>query len=122
MLLNTFLVFSSIILGISYIPTDYSIWCSQKIIRILDQPLEFDVNIQVQTPPALVAVYNFIWVYDPDEIINFKDILNDVPDVDVFGDLAEGLTGQAECIQAEAAQDGIAEAMWQDYQCYINTL
>ena len=80
------------------------------------------MNIQAQIPPALVAVHNFIRVNDHDEIMDFKDILDDIPDVDEFGDLAEGPTGQAERIRAEATRDGIAEAMWQDYRSYMSTL
>lgn len=80
------------------------------------------MDIQAQIPPALTAVHNFIRKHDPQEILEFQDILNDVPAMDSFGDLAQGPAEQAERIRAEATRDEIAEAMWQDYQRYLREM
>ena len=80
------------------------------------------MDVQAQIPAALIAVHNFIREHDPEEILEFKDILEDLPAIDEFGDLAEGPPNQAEQRRAEATRDGIAQAMWQDYQAYLEQI
>ncbi|RDX49206.1 hypothetical protein OH76DRAFT_1350943, partial [Lentinus brumalis] len=89
---------------------------------ILDRPSEFDMDVQAQIPAGLVGVHNFIREHDPQEILDFKDILDDVPAIDGYGDLAEGPPTQAEQRHAEATRDHIAQAMWEDYQAHIGDM
>lgn len=87
--------------------------------RILDRPAQFDMDVQAQIPIALVAVHNFIREHDPEEIADFKDILEDLPNLNDFGDLAEGPATRQERAQADLTRDGIAREMWEDYQAYL---
>ena len=65
-------------------------------LSILDHPPEFNMDMQAQIPAAFIVVHNFICEHDPAEILKFKDILDDLPAIDVFGALVEGPPNQAE--------------------------
>lgn len=80
------------------------------------------MDVQARIPSALVAIHNFIRTYDPDELADFKDILEDQPDVDEFGDLASGPPTRTEQRRAEQTRDGVAEAMWADYVAYMENM
>ncbi|KAI0759073.1 hypothetical protein C8Q74DRAFT_1221647 [Fomes fomentarius] len=97
-------------------------WLNGAELIILDRPPEFDMDVQARIPSALVAVHNFIWMYDPDELADFKDILEDQPNVDEFGDLASGPPTHTKQRWAEQTRDGVAEAMWADYIAYMKNI
>lgn len=77
------------------------------------------MEIQARIPPALAAVHNFIRKYDPDELTDFVDLLDDFPDMEDFGELGTGPASRQERNRATADRDSIAEEMWADYQAYI---
>jgi hypothetical protein len=67
----------------------------------------------------LAAIHNFIRRHDAAEVLDFVDILSDVPDIDSYGDLATGPVRRAETCRAKDTRDEIAQAMWDDYQAYL---
>lgn len=93
--------------------------------KILTIAPQFPMNIQVQIPPALAALHNFIMKYDPQDV---QEYLGDSdsdsnlnpnpgqPHESEFGDLADGAVTQAEKNHATAARDALAKAMWRQYQ------
>jgi hypothetical protein len=88
-------------------------------LSILDRPPQFDMSVQARIPASLAAVHNFIRKHDPQEIHNFSDILDDIPDEEEFGELADGPSSRAERLQAQEDQEEIAQSMWEDYSAYV---
>ena len=72
------------------------------------------MSIQVCIPLALTAVYNFICIYDPDEIWDFDNNW-ELPNPG-FGNLAMGPENSEEIGKAMVKRDGIAQVMWVAYQ------
>jgi DDE superfamily endonuclease len=92
--------------------------------RILQLPVEYDMTIQALIPPALAALHNFIWQYDPEEIHTYDndklvDPQMDVHDQEFAGELGTGLVLLAEMLQANERWDRIADEMWEQYQHYL---
>jgi hypothetical protein len=94
--------------------------------RILVYPPQFNMVTQTRLPPALTAVHNFIWQYDPKDIDDFDAIEDPQPGTRAEGQaaeegqLAEGLPGAAERQQANQRQDRIAQEMWAQYQAEVS--
>lgn len=93
---------------------------------ILTCPPQFDMAVQVQVPPALAALHNFIMDHDPDDVNQFLN--SDEGDLDPnpgamrendFGLLADGAVTQAERNRATQLQDRIAQQMWESYQAEL---
>lgn len=84
------------------------------------------MSVQVQIPPALAALHNFIMEIDPHDVDEYlADSDEEESDLDPnpgqpmeneFGVLAGGHVTQAEKNQATANRDRIARAMWTDYE------
>ena len=56
----------------------------------------FRSDVQAQIPVIFIVVHNFIHKHDPEEILKFIDILEDLPAINEFGDLVKGHpTGRA---------------------------
>lgn len=88
---------------------------------ILTWPPQFDMSIQVQVPPALVALHNFIMDHDPQDVDEY--LAGNETDLDPipgqphgFGDLAAGVVSRTEKTRATTLRDQIAERMWTNYQ------
>jgi hypothetical protein len=85
--------------------------------RILVIPAEYDMSVQARIPPALCAIHNFIYRYDPDDILDSWEAssedgseLGDDPVGDNgFGNLAEGIPNRASTRNATEWRDGLAE-------------
>jgi hypothetical protein len=77
---------------------------------------------QARLPPALGAVHNFIRIHDPGEINEFRLEDFDRGTIDNRGGmgLAAGPAGIAERDRADVRRDGIAQAMWVDYQALLH--
>lgn len=94
---------------------------------ILTQPSQFSMAIQAQIPPALATTHNFIMDHDPHDIEehltgNNEDDLNPNPGqliANEFRMLADGAVTQAEKERATDNRDGIAQAMWDNYQATL---
>jgi hypothetical protein len=92
--------------------------------KILQGAPEYDMDIQVLIPPALAALHNFIRQYDPDDIdLDADDPPNFQMDSDpeFTGELGEGPATSSERARANERRDGIAAAMWEQYQDYLGT-
>ncbi|KAF8151323.1 hypothetical protein B0H34DRAFT_664762, partial [Crassisporium funariophilum] len=81
----------------------------KKHFGILTRPPQFSMAIQTKAPPGLAATHNFIMDHNPGDI-------NEYPQENEFGTLADGAVTQAEKDRATAMRNDIAEAMWNDYQ------
>jgi len=84
--------------------------------------------IQAKAPPGLATTHNFIMDHDPGDINEYLDDNEDdldmnpgIPQENEFGTLAGGAVTRAEKDRATAMRDGIAEAMWNDYQQILAT-
>ena len=85
---------------------------------ILTSRPRYNLDVVARLPPALAALHNFIRIHDPKEITDF---INDDFDLSPGGDvggLAGGFPNAAEKQVANARRDGIAQAMWVQYQEY----
>ena len=86
---------------------------------ILMIALHYNIDMQSWLAPALVAIYNFIQLYDPDEIL---DLLDEAENIQLgvqilqMGDLVLGLTRAVEKALVNGKQDDIAQSMWAQYQ------
>lgn len=79
--------------------------------------------IQAKVQPGLAATHNFITDHDPGDI---EECLDDdegdldpnpgIPQENEFGILADSAVTPADKAQAMIMRDGIAQAMWEDYQ------
>ncbi len=84
---------------------------------------EYNLRTQAKIPAALAALHNFIRVWDPEDMPDADDD-NDL-DTEISEDREETLIppenlgsniSQAERLRAAAKRDGIAKAMWDQYQ------
>ena len=73
------------------------------------------MDLQACLPAALAAIHNFIHDLDPIDLNDFQEVEDAQPGWK-SGDLAEGLTQNAEMQRANSSHDHIAEEMWQRYQ------
>ena len=80
-------------------------------------PPEVNINLQARLPPALVAIHNFIWNHDPQDIDDVE-VLADLDPGARTGELADGITRAAEREWANRRRDDIAQQMWVQYQAY----
>ena len=89
--------------------------------RILQLPPEYNMDVQAMIPPALAALHNFIREYDPDEIHMYdEDELLDLhPNLEPVGELGTGRVTPDETVRAKQRRDDIADAMWEQYQHYL---
>jgi hypothetical protein len=94
--------------------------------RILQLPPEYSMSIQALIPPALAALHNFIREYDPDEIQTY-DNNNEPVEFELqmgpsgsVGEL-EGQVMREEPVRANGRRDEIADAMWDQYQRYLES-
>jgi hypothetical protein len=62
------------------------------------------MKFQAKIPAGMAAIHNFIRKFDPEEILDFSDILDDIPSMDTFGELAAGQAGRAERVRATEAR------------------
>jgi hypothetical protein len=77
------------------------------------------MDFQARIPAALAAIHNFIRIHDPEELENFVEAEDSEPGF-VSGELAAGQTRTAEKKRANARRDGIAAAMWVQYQAELH--
>ncbi len=80
------------------------------------------MDTQALIPPALAAIHNFIWQYDPQEICMYDDQLVDFK----MGHhprsarrLKKNAVTPNEVAQANERRNGIAHNMWEQYQHYL---
>ncbi len=77
------------------------------------------MDVQAMILPALVALHNFIWECDPDEIHMYdNDELLDpqmAADPKNIGELRTGLVTPNERVRANERQDKIVTEMWEQY-------
>src|SRR5216684_3586444 len=93
-------------------------WC----FRIFHYPPEYDMSVQALIPPALAALHNFIWQYDPEEIHMYDDdelIDFEMDPCQSTGVLGTGPATPDEMLRANERQDRIAGEMWAQYQHYL---
>lgn len=88
--------------------------------RVLQQPVEYSMDVQARVPAALCALHNFIHRRNPgiyDEELQDQQWARRVEgEEDVaYGELADGPADAAERQRADARRDAIAHAMWEDY-------
>ena len=102
----------------------------KRCFQVLRDPPEYDMDTQTLIPPALAALHNFIWQYDPDEIQMYGDdapldlpspALHMGPHPETLGELQMYEVTPAERVQAKERQDQIANSMWQQYQQYLES-
>ncbi|KAF8588376.1 hypothetical protein K439DRAFT_1335469, partial [Ramaria rubella] len=83
--------------------------------RILSIAPEYGMMVQTQILPALTAIHNFIHLHDQDRAIaDLLDAVDPAPGPFV-GELAVGLLGAGDRVNAKMTQDEIAQCMWEDY-------
>ena len=94
---------------------------------ILIHPPQFDMDRQPCFPPALAALHNFIWKYNPDDIADFDNVEDPQPGARMEGpaaaeegQLADGLPRTAERWQTNERRDRIAQEMWVQYQAELS--
>jgi hypothetical protein len=88
------------------------------------------MDIQALIPPALAALHNFIWQYDPEKIHMYYDDDNDNddqpldfqmgPDPESVGELG-GPPTPRETVRANERRDKIANDMREQYQRYLES-
>ncbi|KAF7309310.1 Nuclease harbi1-like [Mycena indigotica] len=90
-------------------------------------PLKYNMTIQARVPSALIAIHNLILRYDPVEATDVlynedEDIWDPTPRNESAPDELSNQMAvpQAEQAEAEARRNAIAEAMWIQYQSYLN--
>ena len=87
------------------------------------------MNVQARIPPALCAIHNFIYRYDPDDILESWDDSSDASSEDfeseqrhdASGTLAETIPDWRALRDATEWRDTIAEQMWNDYCQVMST-
>jgi hypothetical protein len=84
------------------------------------------MDLQARIPPALTALHNYIIKYDPieQETLNTEHIQDPTPGnfptiVNRFGTFSRGPPSITEKARAKNKRDGIAQAMWENYQAYL---
>lgn len=101
----------------------------KKRFKILVIPPDFTMDIQARIPAALAAIHNFIRAHDSPEINDYSEYREhmtaepapDAPSNIAYGEgeLATGLPRTAEKTAASERRDGIALAMWAQYQAEL---
>jgi len=76
------------------------------------------MTIQALIPPALAALHNFIWQYDPEEIRVYDNEVFD-PQMDYQESAGELVTD--EMLRANERRDRMAGEMWEQYQDYLQS-
>lgn len=78
--------------------------------------------IQAHIPPVFAALHNFILDFNPSDIDNLPEDDENIEEIDVFmlGDLADGPPTSVEKTAAEKKRDEIAQAIWEQYQEWLN--
>ncbi|OJA11827.1 hypothetical protein AZE42_11404 [Rhizopogon vesiculosus] len=82
--------------------------------RILLLPPEYVMGIQVHIPPALCLVHNVIRVHDPNEMMEYRNVLDEHLLTDTRS-LADGPPTEQAHTCADLRRDQIASEMWEDY-------
>ena len=88
----------------------------KKRFAILTTAPEYSLKTQARLVAALVAIHNFIWVYDPEDLPEIDDdqiVTGHGTEVDL-GRLQSGISTE-EQNHASDFRKKIALAMWQDY-------
>lgn len=89
---------------------------------ILNQPSQYDMDIQAAIPAGLAAVHNFIIEHDNTDLSHYLD--DDNPVVvgnphrvqEDFGSQGNGSIPPVGWIRAEAQRGILVQAMWDSYQ------
>jgi hypothetical protein len=79
----------------------------------------YGMDVQAHFAPALATIYNFIQLYDPNEILDLiAEAENAQPGARIqqTGDLTLGPARAAKKVLADGRQDEIAQEMWVQYQ------
>jgi hypothetical protein len=82
--------------------------------HILLLPPEYKMDIQVCIPPALCLVHNVIQVHNPNNMMDYRNVL-DVHILTDTGNLANGPPTEQACTRASPRHDQIASEMWEAY-------
>jgi len=82
--------------------------------RILLLPPEYSMEIQARIPPALCLVHNVIQVHDPNDMMEYRNVLDEHILTDT-GSLANGPPTEQARTCANLCCDQIAREMWKDY-------
>jgi hypothetical protein len=82
------------------------------------------MEIQSLIPPALCAMHNFIRHYDPNDVNDFEQDINDLMHGDVLedglGELSRGAVSRDARERASESRDNIAQAMWDQYMASVD--
>lgn len=82
--------------------------------RILLLPPEYKMDIQARIPPALCLVHNVIRVHDPNDMMDYRNVL-DAHILTDTGNLANGPPTEQARTRASLRRDQIASEMWEAY-------
>src|SRR6267154_5018847 len=82
--------------------------------HILLLPPEYSMEIQARIPPALCLVHNVIRVHDPNDMMEYRNVLDEHILTDT-GSLADGPPTKQVRTRANLRHDQIAREMWKDY-------
>ena len=82
--------------------------------RILLLPPEYSMEIQARIPPALCLVHNVIRVHDPNDMMEYRNVLDEHILTDT-GSLANGPPTEQARTRANLRRDQIAREMWKAY-------
>ncbi|KAG1726741.1 hypothetical protein EDD22DRAFT_739407, partial [Suillus occidentalis] len=82
--------------------------------RILLLPPEYKMDIQVHIPPALCLMHNTIQVHDPNDMMDYCNVL-DAHILTDTGNLANGPPTEHARTRASLHRDQIASEMWEAY-------
>jgi hypothetical protein len=82
--------------------------------RILLLPPEYKMDIQARIPPALCLVHNVIRVHDPNDMMDYRNVL-DAHILTDTGNLANGPPTEHARTRASLRRDQIASEMWEAY-------
>ena len=83
--------------------------------RILLLPPEYSMEIQARIPPALCLVHNVIRVHDPNDMMEYRNVLDEHLLTTDTGSLADGPPTEQARTRANLHRDQIASEMWEDY-------
>lgn len=81
--------------------------------RILTVPSEFLLDVQARIPAALCALHNFIYMHKSDHDNDLSDSDSEPLDEEILIDM------DVDNQTAKQMRDGIAQAMWDDYQSIL---
>lgn len=83
--------------------------------RILLLPPEYAMGIQARIPPALCLVHNVIRVHDPNDMMEYRNVLDEHLLTADTGSLADGPPTEQARTRANLHRDQIAGEMWEAY-------